>query len=51
MWNLKMDTMNFFAEQILTHRLGKTYGFQRRQGGGMEGWIGVWGWKCYKTEL
>ena len=21
MWNLKVDTMNFFAEQILTHRL------------------------------
>ena len=21
MWNLKKDTMNFFAEQILTHRL------------------------------
>ena len=28
--------MNFFAEQILTHRLGKTYSFQRRQ-------VGVWG--------
>jgi len=28
--------MNFFAEQILTHRLRKTYGFQMRQ-------VGVWG--------
>ena len=30
---LKNETMNFFAEQILTHRLGKTYGFQMRQVG------------------
>ena len=29
-----MDTRNFFAEQILTQRLRKTYGFQRRQVGG-----------------
>ena len=36
MWNIKKkkDTMNF-AEQKLTHRLGKTYGYQRRQ---IEGW-------------
>ena len=31
-----MDTKNFLAEQILTHRLCKTYGFQMRQ-------VGVWG--------
>ena len=28
--------MNFFAEQILTHRLSKTYGFQLRL-------VGRWG--------
>ena len=28
--------MNFFAEQTLTHKLCKTYGFQRRQ-------VGEWG--------
>ena len=27
----KKDTVNLFAEQILTHRLWKTYGFQMRQ--------------------
>ena len=42
--------MNFFAEQILTHRLWKTYGFQRRQFGGW-GDAGGLGWKCYKTGL
>jgi len=38
----KKVTMNFFAEQILPHRLCKTYGFQMRQ---VEGWwdaLGVW---------
>ena len=39
----KKDSMNFFAEQILTHRLWKTYGFQRRQVGG-----GGMGRKSYK---
>ena len=34
--------MNFFAEQILTHRLRKTYGFQRRQVGGWRDGLGVW---------
>jgi len=34
--NRKKDTMYFFAEQILTHRLWKTHGFQRRQ-------VGEWG--------
>ena len=35
--------MNFFAEQILSHSLQKTYGFQRRQvaGVGRDG-LGVW---------
>jgi len=27
----KRDTVNFFAEEIVTHRLWETYGFQRRQ--------------------
>ena len=34
--------MNFFAEWILTHRLWKTYGFQRRQVGGWGDGLGVW---------
>ena len=34
--------MNFFAEQMLTHRLRKTYGFQRRQFSGWEDTLGVW---------
>ena len=38
----KKDTMNFFAEQMLTHRLWKTYGFQRRQFGGWGDALGVW---------
>ena len=38
----RKDTVNFFAEQILTHRLWKTYGFQRSQVGGWENVLGVW---------
>ena len=38
----KKDTMNFFAEQILTHRLWKTYGFQMRQVGGWGDALRVW---------
>ena len=34
--------MNFFAEQILTHRLSKTYGFQMRQLGGCADTLRVW---------
>ena len=37
---LKKDRMNF-AEQILTHRLCKTYGFQWKQFGGWEDVLGV----------
>ena len=45
----KKDRMNF-AEQILTHRLWKTYVFQKRQfGGGGCAW-GV-GWKSCETGL
>ena len=36
------DTVNFIAEQILTHRLWKTYGFQIRQVGGWGDVLGVW---------
>ena len=44
MWNLKKKkgTMNFFAEQILSHRLWKTCGFQRRQVGEWGDGLGVW---------
>ena len=38
--------MNFFAEQILTQRLKKTYDYQRRQVGGEGGRAGSMGWKC-----
>ena len=39
----KTDTMNFLAEQILTHRLWKPYGFQMKQfWGGWEDALGVW---------
>ena len=34
--------MNFFAEQILTHRLRKTYVFQMRQVGQLGDALGVW---------
>ena len=34
--------MNFFTEQILTHRLRKTYGFQRRKVGGWTDVPGIW---------
>ena len=34
--------MNFFVEQILTHRSWKTYGFQMRQVGGWRVVPGVW---------
>ena len=34
--------MNFFAEQILTHRLWKTYSFQMRQVGGWGEGMRVW---------
>ena len=33
--------MNFFAEQKLTHRLWKTYGYQRKQVAGRDG-LEVW---------
>ena len=34
--------MNFFAEQMLTHRLWKTYGFQSRQFRGWDDVLGLW---------
>ena len=34
--------MNFFAEQTVTHRLLKLYGFQKKQVGGGGGVLGVW---------
>ena len=47
---LKMDTMNFFAEQILTHRL-KNLWFPNETGQEVGGWAGGLGWKCYKIGL
>ena len=41
-WNVKKDRLNFLAEQILTHRLWKTYGYQRRQYRGHGDALGVW---------
>jgi len=38
----KKDTLNFFVEQILTHRLSKTCHFQRRQVAGVGGRAGGW---------
>ena len=34
--------MNFFAEKILAHRLGKVYGVQRRQVRGWGNALKVW---------
>ena len=34
--------MNFFAEQILTHILRKTYGFQKVRLGGWGDALGLW---------
>ena len=47
----KKDTMDFFAKQILTHRLWKIYGFQRRQFWGVGGCTAGVGWKSYKIGL
>ena len=41
--------MNFFAEQIVTHRLWKTYGFQMRQVGGGGDALGVWDGNAIKS--
>ena len=41
MWNLKKG-QNFFAEQMLTQRLCKTYDFQMRQDEGWGDALGVW---------
>ena len=47
----KKDTMNFFAEQMLSCRLWKTYGFQMIQVAEWGGCTGGLGWKCYKICL
>ena len=38
----KKDRLNFFAEQMLTHRHWKTYGLWRRQFGGWGDVLGLW---------
>ena len=46
----KKDRLNFFAEQMLTHRHWKTYGLRRRQfGGGGCAW--AVGWKSCEIRL
>ena len=40
--------MNFFAEQIQTHRICKTYGFQMRQVGEWRDALRVWGGHAIK---
>ena len=46
----KKDRMNFFAEQILTHRLWKTYGLQKRQFGGWGDALGLWDGNTIKLD-
>ena len=38
--------MNLLGEEKQTHRLGKTYGYQRGRISGWEGWTRVWGLAC-----
>ena len=45
---LKKDTMNFFADQILTQRLWKTYDLQIRQVGGWGDVVRVWDGQAVK---
>ena len=40
--------MNFFVEQILTQRLGETYGFKMRQVVGLGDALRVWGGNVMK---
>ena len=40
-----------FAEQIVTHRLCKTYGFQMRQVGGWGDALGVWDGNTIKLDF
>ena len=48
----KKDRLNFFAEQMLTHRHWKTYGLQRSQfGGSVEGCAWAVGWKSCEIRL
>ena len=44
----RKDPMNLFTEQIMTHRLWKTCGFQIRQVGGGGDALGVWDGKAIK---
>ena len=47
----KKDRLNFFAEQMLTHRHWKTYGLWRRQFGGLVGCAWAVGWKSCEIRL
>ena len=46
----KEDRLNFFAEQMLTHRHWKTYGLQRRQFGGWRDVLGLWDRNPVKSD-
>ena len=50
MWNLKKDTMNFFEEQIPTHKSEKRM-VSKGDRLGVRGWAGGLGQKCYKIGL
>ena len=47
----KKDTLNFFAEQILTQQTLKNLWFPMETGQGAGGWAEGLGWKCYKIGL
>ena len=47
----KKDRLNFFAEQMLTHRHSKTYGLLRRQFWGVGGCAWAVGWKSCEIRL
>ena len=44
------DRLNFFAEQMLTHRHWKTYGLQRRQFGDWGDVLGLWDGNPVKSD-
>ena len=46
----KKDRLNFFAEQMLTHRQWKTYGLWRRQFGGWGDVLGLWDGNPVKSD-
>ena len=43
----KRIQINLFAEKKQTHRVWKTYGYQRDQVGGGRDGLGIWDWHMY----